>query len=48
MSITRGLSSTVNADYDGDKMWQRLLFIDSEFDTYEEFEKAKAAAAKIT
>lgn len=48
ISLSAGLSATINADYDGDKIWQRLSFLNSDYNSFEEFQKAYSAASDLT
>lgn len=48
MSITRGAALTVNADYDGDKMWKRIMGLTADTDKYEDYEKMMQGVQLLT
>ena len=47
IAISRGLANTVNADYDGDKMWRRILMASTNFTNLEDYDAAYKAAQEI-
>ena len=46
IGISAGLAATINADYDGDKLWQRLM-LDGNYNNYEEFQQAMAGQEQM-
>lgn len=48
MSITRGAALTVNADYDGDKMWKRIMGLTADTEDYESYEKMMQGVKLLT
>lgn len=48
MSITRGAALTVNTDYDGDKMWKRIMGLTADTEDYESYEKMMQGVKLLT